>query len=154
MSVPSGVILQQWNIGWCAVVSMLGALKRMKPEIDEKALLEEVLKDKSSHLTYQRAIWFFQKKGLAKWIRPVKYSPFLAKKQPILTGIVGADWVTTAKTHKLAFKDDWATNSHFVHICAPWVMANSWGAEWWDKWYFYFDQSQVRRMKQCFVLII
>lgn len=148
------MILNQGNIWACASVSMLGALKRMKPEIDEQAILQEVLKDKSLHLTYQRAITYFQKKWLAKWIKPVKYSPFLARKQPILTWLVGVDWVTTASTKKLTFKGDSSVNSHFVHICAPWVMANSWGDKWWDKWYFYFEQSQIRRMKQCFILII
>ncbi len=154
MSIQSGVILQQWNIWACASASMLGALKRMKPEIDHESLLKEVLADKSSQLTYQRAAGWFMRKWLIKWIRPVKYSPFIAKKQPILTWLVGVDWVTTASTKNLTFKNNWEINSHFIHISAPWVIANSWGDQWGDKWYFYFEQSQIRRFKQCFVIVL
>ena len=55
-------ILQQNNIGACASVAMLGALVRMKPDIDHEAILKEVLQDKSARLTYQRAsAWFIKK---------------------------------------------------------------------------------------------
>jgi len=40
---------------------MLGALVRMKPDIDHEAILKEVLQDKSAHLTYQRASAWFKK---------------------------------------------------------------------------------------------
>ena len=110
------MILQQWNIWACASVSMLGALKRMNPEIDHESLLKEVLADKSSQLTYQRASAWFVRKWLIKWIRPVTYSHFLAKKQPILTWLVGVDWVTTASTKNLTLKNNWEINSHFIHI--------------------------------------
>ncbi len=60
MSIPT--ILNQGNIGACASVAMLGALVRMKPDIEHESILKEVLKDKSSHLTYQRAsAWFIKK---------------------------------------------------------------------------------------------
>ena len=59
-------ILNQGNIGACASVAILGALIRMKPDIDHEAILKEVLQDKSAHLTYQRASNWFVKKGLIK----------------------------------------------------------------------------------------
>jgi len=62
MSISPSVILDQGNIGACAAVAMLGALKRMKPEIDHATLLQEVLLAKEAHLTYQRAAAWFQKK--------------------------------------------------------------------------------------------
>jgi hypothetical protein len=55
-------ILNQGKIGACASVAMLGALVRMKPDIDHEAILKEVLQDKSARLTYQRAsAWFIKK---------------------------------------------------------------------------------------------
>lgn len=153
MSIPP-ILDQKWY--WaCASVAMLGALVRMKPDIDHESILKEVLKDKSAHLTYQRASAWFQARGLIKWIKPVKYSPFLAKKTPILTGVTNADWkLTGSPPYVLKFENRQTLGSHF--ICIVWAnkIVNSWGSEWGDKWYFYFEQKDIRRFKQCFVLII
>lgn len=149
------MILDQKQYTACASVSMLGALKRMKPEIDHESLLKEVLADKSSQLTYQRAAAWFVRKWLIKWIRPVTYSPFIAKKMPILTWVVNADWESIGSPpYALKFKDKETIASHFVHIVEPWKIANSWGSEWGDHWYFYFQQNQIRNMKQCFVIVL
>jgi len=148
-------ILQQGNIWACASVAMLGALVRMKPDIDHEAILKEVLQVKSAHLTYQRASAWFIKKWLIKWIKPVKYSPFLAKKTPILTGVTNADWkVTGSPPYVLKFENRQTLGSHFICIVWPNKVANSWGESFWDKWYFYFENKDIKRFKQCFVLII
>ena len=149
------MILNQGNIWACASVSMLGALKRMKPEIDHESLLKEVLADKSCHFTYQRASAWFVRKWLIKWIRRCTYSPFLLKKQPILTGLVNVDWkLTGSSPYALKFEDREILGSHFVHIVELWKIANSYGSEWGDHWYFYFEQSQVKRMKQMFAIVL
>ena len=149
------MILDQKQYTACAAVAMLGALKCMRPEIDHVSLLAEVLKAKEAHLTYQRAAAWFQKKWLIKWIKPVKYSPFLLKKQPLLTWLVNVDWNTTKQSpYQLAFKDRNTIGSHFVYIDSPGRVVNSWWESWWDNGCFYFKQNQIRNMKQMFVIIL
>lgn len=151
----SMIILNQRNIWACASVAMLGALKRMKPEIDHVTLLQEVLLAKESHLTYQRAAAWFQKKWLIKWIKPVKYSPFILRKQPLLTWLVNVDWNKTAEIpYNLTFQDRDTLWSHFVYIDSPGRIVNSYWESWWDNGCFYFKQNQIRNMKQMVAIIL
>lgn len=155
MSIPT-ILKQVW---WsCAWVSMLGALKLMRPEIDEQSLLKELTQDKSYNTSYMNAVKFFQKKWLIKWIKPVIYSPFVLKKQPIITWFSWVDWNETNKPpYKVKFHPadyKWYLGSHYTYIVSPWKMVNSWWKEWWDNGCFYFESKDLRKLKQCFILIL
>lgn len=154
MSISPSIILNQGNIWACAAVSMLWALKILRPNIDEQSLIIDVLADKSTHLTYQRAVKFFQKRWLIQNIVPIKYTPYIADRMPILTWASGIDWVRTwSPPYLLEFLQEvkW---SHFFFIYWKWRIINSWWNKWWDEWCCYFDITQINMFKQCWRIVL
>lgn len=83
--MSSSPILNQGKHPECAGFSILGALLCMNPTIDYQKIAKEIIDEDGNALTLQRASNWFIKKGYIRGIRPVKYSPFLLKKQPLLT---------------------------------------------------------------------
>jgi len=150
-------ILNQWNQGECAGFSILGALCHMKPDTDYVKIGNELISEKWNELTLQIASKWFIKKGYIKSLDPCGYSPFILKKKPIITWASNVDWIKTWQPpYMLTFKEGntgfiW---SHYFIITELWVIQNSWGENWWDKWYFYFKSDQKSKFKQMFTISI
>ncbi len=151
------MIFNQWPHGECAGFAILGALAQMK-NVDGTKIAKELIDEPNNSLTFQIASNWFVRKWYIKWIRKCSYSDLLSKRLPILTGASNVDWEKTKlPPYKLTFKDasyKWPVGSHYFFIKSPWVVQNSWGDKWWDKWLFYFDKAQMSKFKQTWVLLI
>ena len=147
------ILTQQW--GECAWFSILWALCRMKPDTDHEKISKEIIEESGNSASITSASAWFVRKWYIKWIMPCSYSPFLLKKMPIITSIRNVDWIETGKPpYKLTYLTQKNYASHYLAMVWPNTFVNSWGETFWDKWYFYFDQKQVKTMWQCFILVL
>ena len=122
-------ILNQWSSGECSGYAILWALIRMKPDIDYKAIEKRLIEEDWNSFTFFIAYKWFIKEWYIRWVRKVKYSPFLAKRTPIITGVTNTDWKATGSPpYVLKFENRQTLGSHFICIVWPWKVANSWGS--------------------------
>lgn len=150
-------ILDQWNWkeGECSGFSILWALLRIKPDTDYIKIAKEIIDEEWNSISIMNASAWFIKKWYIKGIRRVKYTPFMSKKNPIITSIRWTDWnKTRIAPFMLTFKTTDTSWSHYVCIDSPWKIVNSWWESFGDKWYFYFTPDQVKKFGQCFIIEI
>ena len=136
-------ILDQKIDAECGAYALVWALMRMK-NIDPLKVIEEMRPDFNKMVTIQQGANWLAKKGYIKKITPYRYNPLTIEKTPIVVRLFGVDWQSTMKPpYKLTM--GWkSTFAHYVCVCGKWKIVNSWGEQFWDKGYFYFDDDQVK----------
>ena len=145
------ILTQKW---WeCAWFAILWALSVMRPTTDVDKIAKEIIEEDGNSAGIMSAVKWFVKKWYIKGVRPCTYSPRLLRTTPIITSIRNVDWHITGTTYKLTYLKEKKYNSHYLFIKSPGVFQNSWG-DWWDKWFFYFDQKQVKTFGQTFILVL
>ena len=149
------MIFNQWPYGECMWFAILGALKIMNPNIDHEKIARELNEDPAGLLTPTKASKWYVDRGYIKWIKFCTLSPFLIKKQPIITGLTGVDWKKTGTAPYNVIMDN-DNNSHW--FVAVWygdsslILQNSWWQSWWDYGYFY--SPITKNFKSPFILLI
>lgn len=153
--MSSPIILNQWQHGECAGFSILGALTYTHPHLDHARIAKELIDEDWNSFTLKIAEKWFIKKGYMKWLRRCTYSPFLLRKQPIITGFTNVNWaVTGSAPYMLTYEKRVTVWSHYGIIVSPWKVQNSYWPDWGDHGFFYFQSNQIRNMKQMFAIIL
>lgn len=139
----------------CMWFAILGALYIMNPSIDYAKIASELQEDHAWLLTPPRALNWFKSRGYIKWIKYCTLSPFIIKKQPIITGLTGVDWQKTGTAPYNVIMDN-DNNSHwFVAVGyndSLLTLQNSWWQSWWDHGYFY--SPITKNFKSPFILLL
>lgn len=147
-------ILNQGSEWECAWFAILACLIRMKDGVDYQRIAKELIDEKWNELTMNRAGEWFVKKGYIKAIRKASYSKPLMMRQPLITQLFNVNWAETNKPpYTLVFWDRKTVGSHWTCI-SNWIIANSHGADRYDKWYCYYTEEQRKNMKVFYTLVI
>lgn len=135
-------ILDQWQEWECAFFAVLGCLMRMK-EVDVDKIIEEARPDFHKMLSHKSAAKWLKDRGYIKDMVSYRYNPLTLPKIPLIARIYRVDWVNTRKPpYKLTMGQN-NKNAHYVCITDKWTCVNSWGEGFGNKWYFYFDDTQL-----------
>lgn len=134
-------ILNQWSRSNCGVFSTMAILQHMWVNFDIAMFSEQ----KAPYINKIEKL--FVASGLVKEFIPLRTSKvvdmWLKKWEYILTGTNLGNFSTKDVTF------DWKSNHWFV-ICEDlgdkWKIQNSWGEEYWDKWYGYMKKSDFKKL--------
>lgn len=92
----------------------------MKPDIDYTRIAQELIDEKGNEFTLMRASKWFIKKGYIKDFKECKYSQFILRKKPIITGLTDGDWQkANISPYVLEYKKRDKSVGHYFIIVAP-----------------------------------
>lgn len=146
-------ILNQWSLPECSSFSVISALMRMK-NIDSDKLIQEMTPDFWRLITTMQVWQWMKKHWYIKYFVPYRYSKLLLPRIPLVARVYNVDWEATNKPPFKLVAWPANKNAHYVCITDKWTCVNSWWEEWGDKWYFYFDDSQLSHFSMIRRIII
>lgn len=136
-------ILDQWKLEECSSFACIACLIRMRPELDPYKIIEEMRPDFPKLMTIVASLRWLMKRWYIKNYTRYRYNPLTVRNTPVVARIYRVNWIETGKhPYKLIIGEKNA-NAHYVCITDKGTVVNSWGKEWGDNWYFYFNEEQI-----------
>jgi len=148
------MIFSQWKFPECKGYWFLTAISFLNPSVDPAPIISAINEDYKWLLTNRKAGEFFKSRGFIKWYEVVprlKAKALLNRWIPLIANINGVDWQKTGTTPFITMFDGhigshnctivgYDNNTRLLKI------ANTWGEEFWEKWYYYLHADDLDKV--------
>lgn len=156
------MIFNQWNTGQCKDYGFLTAISILNPSVNPEPIISAINENEAWLLTNRKAGEFFVSRGFIKWYEVVprlKAKALLNRWIPLIANISWVDWQATAKPPFIA-EFDWHIGSHngtfvwYDNKTRLLKLANTYGEEWGEKWYYYLHADDLDKVTEFCKLIL
>lgn len=150
------MIFNQGKFPECKGYGFLSAISILNPSVDPAPIISAINEDYRWLITNRNAWEFFKKRWFIKNYEEVprlKAKALLNRGIPLIANIAGVDWKATAKPPYRAVFDR-HIGSHNCTIV--WYdnktrllkVANTYGEEFWEKWYYYIHANDLDKVTE------
>lgn len=156
------MIFSQWKFPECKGYWFLTAISFLNPSVDPAPIISAINEDYKWLLTNRQAWEFFKKRWFIKEYETVprlKAKALLNRWIPLIANIAGVDWEKTSKPPYIAVFDRHigSHNGTFVwydNKTRLLKLANTYGEEWGDKWYYYLHANDLDKVTEFCQIIL